>query len=55
MSNIYSNDDDLFEDYVESNPSADSSYDADLSTNTVDKVFSDIESVMMPSALPLVW
>ena len=44
MSNIYSNDDDLFEDYVESNPSTDSSYDADLSTNTVDKVFSDIDS-----------
>jgi len=44
MSNIYSNDDDLFEDYVESNPSADSSYDADLSNNTVDKVFSDIDS-----------
>lgn len=44
MSNIYSNDDDIFEEYIESNSSNDSSYDSESNTNTVDKVFSDIDS-----------
>jgi hypothetical protein len=44
MSNIYSNDDDLFEEYVDSDSSTNSSYDSDLNANTVDKVFSDIDS-----------
>lgn len=44
MSNIYSNDDDIFEDYVESDVSVNDHFETDQSTNTVDKVFSDIDS-----------
>lgn len=43
MSNIYSNDDDIFEDYVE-DVATQSDIDETISPENVDKVFSDIDS-----------
>ena len=43
MSNIYSNDDDIFEDYVE-DVSTQSDIDETISSENVDKVFPDIDS-----------